>query len=77
MKRYAGRRVKPKLSQWCATRYYKMWFSPGIRSQWQREKVPGHAVCAGQRWHDWEHLDCCGTPDEIESWACRCGCHAS
>lgn len=76
MKRYANRRAKPKLSQWCATKSYPYEICDDVsKDVWRRVQVSGHNVCLSQRWHDPDHLECCARPDERESYACQCPCH--
>lgn len=75
MKRYAGRRAKPPLSQWCAGRggMGSIW-APGM-SRPRPVYISGHEMCRAARWHSPGHLDCCGSPEEQESYACQCPCH--
>lgn len=78
MKRYQGRRAKPNLSEWCATKRYRWELGvPAKRGhkEWQPIWYTGHSVCRYQRHHHPDHLDCCGSPDERESYACECPCH--
>ncbi|MFI6595044.1 hypothetical protein ACIBHX_02280 [Nonomuraea sp. NPDC050536] len=75
MKRYAGRRAKPKLSRWCASRGGYGWVTTTDSRKWKRIYISGHAECRFQRWHDPDHLECCAGAEEMESHACQCTCH--
>lgn len=77
MKRYQGRKPKPKVSQWCATKTYPYEAIERRAGRWviRRVRIAGHRLCQGERWHTRDHLECCGTPDERESYACECPCH--
>lgn len=68
------------VSRWCADptlHQFEIHSKPDGGGEWTSEtvQVTGHQLCVHERWHDESHTSCCARADELESWACTCGCH--
>ena len=67
------------LSRWCAAGAIEVDELGEDYKTWETVSVSGHDWCRGERWHDEYHgkdPGCCAGPEERESWACECDCHA-
>ena len=67
------------LSRWCAADTIEVGILREDFKTWDTVPSSGHDWCQNERWHDEYHgkdPGCCAGPEERESWACECGCHA-
>ena len=72
-------RRRGQLSRWCAAGTIEVDVLREDFKTWDTVTASGHKWCQGERWHDEYHgkdPGCCAGPEERESWACECRCHA-
>ena len=71
--------LDPALSRWCAAGTVEVDVLGEDLRTWETVPASGHDRCHSERWHDEFHgrdPGCCAGPEERESWACECPCHA-